>query len=143
MLNVVQLIGNNFSKMCGGSWVQQGVDKVTGGLQGGITRGRFWNRPLVRGKMDGLGCAFCAGLCNVDPVASVVFRSACNVPGVYTMSCPGVVIGWGFKYEHSGFWGGKGRSIKVEDAVEMCFYQQLRVNLRREEEVQCQHSPRQ
>ena len=123
--------------------MQQGVGKVTCGLHVGITRVRFWHRTFVREKLYNLVYAFGAGLCNVDPVASVVFRSACNVPGVYTMSCPGVVIGWGFKYEHSGFWGGKGRSIKVEDAVEMCFCQRSRVNLRREEDVQCQHGPRQ
>ena len=67
MLNGVQLVGTNFSKRCCGRWVQQSLGKVTSGLHGGIDGGRFWHKKLVRGKLDGLGCAFGAGLWNVDP----------------------------------------------------------------------------
>ena len=122
MLNGVQLVGTNFRKICCGRWVHQGVGKVTGGLHGGIAGGRFWHRKLVWEELDGLGCAFGAGLWNVEPVASVVFGSGTDVPAVYTMLCPGTAIVWGFKHEDSCSWGGKGRSIKVENAVELCFY---------------------
>ena len=65
--------------------MQQGVVKVTGGLYIGITRGRFWHKTLMRGKLDGLGCAFRVRLCNIDLVALVVFGGDSNVPAVYTM----------------------------------------------------------
>ena len=94
-------------------------------------------------KLDRIGYAFGAGLWNVYPVASVVFSSITNVPAVYTMRCPGAAIGWGFKHEHSGYWGGKGHSIKVEDSIELRFCQQLRVNPQRAEEVRCQRGLRQ
>ena len=128
MFNGVQLVGTNFSKKCCGHWVQQGVGKVMGGLHGGITGGRFWHRTLVREELGCLGCAFGVGVWNVDPVALVVFGSGTDVPAVYTMRCPGVGIGWGFKHEYSCSLGGKGRSIKVKNAVEMCFCQQSWVN---------------
>ena len=117
--------------------------KVTGSLHGGIAIGPFWNRTLVQEKMDGLGCVFGAGLWNLDPVASIVFGSSTDVPAVYTMWCPGAAIGWGFKHKHSGSWGGKGCLIKAKDAVDVCFFRQSRVNLRRAEEVQCQSGLRQ
>ena len=97
------------------------VGKVTGGLHGGISGGRFWHRALVQKELDGIGCAFEAGLWNVYPVASVVFWSGNDVPDVYTMRFPGAVIGRGFKHKDSCSWGGKERSIKVENPVELCF----------------------
>ena len=95
MLNGVQLVGINFSKRYCGSWVQKGMGEVTGGFHDSIARGSFWHRTLVRGKLDGLGCAFGTGLWNVEPVALVVFGSRTDVPAVYTMRCPGAAIGWG------------------------------------------------
>ena len=97
------------------------MGKVTGGLHGGIAGGRFWHRTLVREELDGLGCAFCAGIWNVDPAASVVFRSGTDVPAVYTMRCPGAAIDWGFKHEDLCSLGGKGRLIKVKNSVDLCF----------------------
>ena len=108
MLNGVHLVGTNFSKGCCGKWVHQGVGKVLGGLHGGITGGRFCYRTLVQEKMDGFGCAFGAGLWNVDPVASLVFGSGTDVPAVYTMPCPSAAIGWGFKHVDLCSWGGQG-----------------------------------
>ena len=99
--------------------------KVTGGSHGGIDGGRIWHWKLVREDLEGLGCAFGAGIWNVYPVALVVFGSSTNVPAVYTMRCPGAAIGWGFKHEDSCSWGGKGHSIKVENAVELCFCQKF------------------
>ena len=98
MLNGIHLVGTNFSKGCCRRWVQQGVGKVTGGLHSGIARGRFWHRKLVRKELDGLGCAFGAGLWNVYPVALVVFGSGTNVPAVYIMRFPGAAISWVFKH---------------------------------------------
>ena len=122
MLDAVQLVGTSISKRCCRRWVQQVVGKVTGGLHGGIAGGRFWHNTLVQEELDGLGCVFGAGIWNLVLVASVMFRSGTDVPAVYTMRCPGAVIGWGFKHEDSCYFGGKGRSIKVENAVELCFF---------------------
>ena len=108
MLNGVQFFGTNFSKRCCGRWVQQGLGKFTGGLHGVISGGSFWHRTLVREELDSLGCVLGTGLCNVDPVASVVFGSGTDVLAVYTMWCPGITIGWGFKHEDSCSWGGQG-----------------------------------
>ena len=73
----------------------------------------------MREELNGIGCAFGAGLWNVDLVASVLFGSGTDVPDIYTMRCPGAAIGWVFKHEDSCSWGGKGISIKFENAVEL------------------------
>ena len=75
-------------------------------------------------ELDGIVCAFGAGLWNIDPVAPVVFGSGTNVTAVYIMRFPGAAIGWGFKHEDLCSWRGKGRSIKVENYVELCFCRQ-------------------
>ena len=108
VLNGVHLVGTNFRKGCCGRWVHQGVGKFPGRLHGIIAGGCFWHRTLVREELNGLGCAFGAGLLNLYPVASVVFGSGTDVPAIYTMRCPGAAIGWGFKHEDSCSWGGKG-----------------------------------
>ena len=128
VLNGIHLVDINFRKVCCGRWVQQGVGEVMGSLHGCISGGCFWHMSLLRKELDSLGCAFGAGLWNVDLVASVVFGSGAHVQAVYTMRCPGAAIGWGFKHKDSCSWGGKGRSIKVENAVELCFCRQSRVN---------------
>ena len=108
MLNGVQLVGTNFRKNvvgagCSRAWVRSRT-ACTAASQEDI----FWHRKSVREKMEGLGCAFGAGLWNVDLVASVVFGSGTHVSAVYTMQYPGAAIVLGFKHEYSGSWGGQG-----------------------------------
>ena len=92
----------------------------------------------MRKELNGLGCVFGAGHWNIDLVALVLLGSSTNVPAVYTMKCLGVAIGWGFKHKDLCSWRSKGRSIKVENAVDLCFCQQSQINPRRSEEVQGQ-----
>jgi hypothetical protein len=113
------------------------IDEVQRSLSGGIGRRGFGHGALMRKKFDGFGDAFSSSFGDVDAVTAIMLRGHTDVPAVDTMWIPGASIGWSFMHKHLAARRCKRGAIVIKQTIELRVRQELGVDARRSQQVEC------
>ena len=110
--------------------------KVHGGMSSGVSGREMGYVDMVRKKFDSIRVAVAASFSDVNSVASVVLHCWANIPALIAVLCPSAsVFGLDVEDDFGSGWC-KGRTIEVENSVELSVGGKLRIEARLAQHVE-------
>ena len=94
MAEIVELFCSKGGERGSRSQILEGMGEILGSLSCCIGRGSLGHGAAVGKEFDGFSDGLSSCFCDIDAVATIVFRGSADMPSIDTVWVPGALIGW-------------------------------------------------